>query len=375
MSIVSRSEALSTDYAFREDQAAVFPRLGPRPAVQRFIETPPAPQIGEDGYNEFVRQSMEAAFYRSRVSIEDTLGERIVLAWRITRELARHMFAVAEGETLAEALQPSYANFDPWSIPSPFDEPMPGSPTTRSIVTSGSPKLVNQILSIRERVPEQHWIKIGTKEDGSDSRVPGLPILPPDRDRDDPLMREWLSAVDQIASNLGLHAGSIEYPHMAQDALPQLLMETLNAWPTRAQIVTFEEILISEALDAITGLSRNLMGQTLITTSQRAVQVRMSHRYGLLPHESKSLLGMVRYAAMEMTNYDVDEARGLMILRLENFADRSRTALDLRAELSALKQLAIVQGLARTESGDLNSDFTDIVRATSASDQKQKMFE
>lgn len=52
-----------------------------------------------------------------------------------------------------------------------------------------------------------------------------------------------------------------------------------------------------------------------------------------------------------------------MLLRLDDFCRRAREGLDLRAELSGLKAISVIQGLARTEGGDIVSDFVNVVRS------------
>lgn len=362
MGTFNSSEAKAIDRTFNKDRAARFPTLAAKPRIRQFIEQKPAPSPGEVGYEAFAREVLATAFYRDRVTIEDTIGERMLLAWRMTRDLARHMNLVASGESLTDALRPNLGNLDPWKLPSGVPDPLPDSDFSKEIVATGSPAVVARIMDFENRVPIEDRVCMDPDADEPAYAI-GLPVLPPDRDDDSPLWKMWMYCVERIASNLGLSAGTPAVPDLAEHALPQLMTETRQAWPSRMELVTFEEILISETVDV------------LIDGSQRTAMQHLRHRYGLLPHEQRGLVEMARVACMEEANYDVDEARGVMVMRLERFIERSRQSYDLRAELGALKQMALVQGLARSEANDLVSDFTNVVRSVSASATRPKAFE
>jgi hypothetical protein len=59
---------------------------------------------------------------------------------------------------------------------------------------------------------------------------------------------------------------------------------------------------------------------------------------------------------------EIEEDRAILSMRLEDLIQRSRDALDMRVELGAIKQLAIVQGVTRAEPEDAMSEFARVVR-------------
>jgi hypothetical protein len=355
----------STDLAFQSDRAAVFDSLREKTELIRYLDPQKHPTLGEPGYADFLRDTMQSVFYRRRAQLSETLGERTLLAWRITRELARHTGLLSGGETLASALQSSYECVDPWSIPKGIPDPAPGSPWAKEITSSGSPQIIGMLKQFESKVPMQDWVSLfgvdnpppPPPDDATDGqprgRVPGIPLLPPQRGNDSPLWKMWHRAVCMVSDLLGLHTGTHIHPGLSEAALPQLLEQTRTAWPSRGQIMAFEQIVVNEAIDLI------------LEKSSRGVTKELHKAYGLLPHEQKAVVEMARVEAMEQTDFDVNEARGLMVLRLEDYIHRSRENLDSRAELWGLKQLAIIQGLSRSEAGDLVSDFTSVVRSVS----------
>jgi hypothetical protein len=349
-------EAGDIDLAFDQDRSAKFSRLAEGQKLARYVDPPPTPKPGDPEYPAFARNVIESAFLKDDLALSDTIGERTVLAWRITRELCRHLNLVSGGESLTTALIPTVSNLDPWSFPSLPPTYHPTSPHAKEILKCGVPEILGDLETFQEQIPDkQRWLTLGS----DDVRGPGISPLPPQTLRTAPVFQFWLSQVQKISYFLNLTAGSTEAPDLAQVALPQLLLDTHNAWPSRTQIVAFEEILVNQAIEE------------LANGSQWKAMRSLQTRFGLLPHERKSVIEMARATLLDLTVYDVEEARALMIVRLENFVDRSAKAFDLRAELAGMKQLALVQGLSRTEAGDLVSDFTEVVRSVSASSKKE----
>jgi hypothetical protein len=82
----------------------------------------------------------------------------------------------------------------------------------------------------------------------------------------------------------------------------------------------------------------------------------------LSPFEANFTVRLAARLARERTGFDVEEQRSLMIIRLEEFARRSRRADNLRNELNAYKLLALVQGLGKVEPEDEQAAFVRVVR-------------
>jgi len=353
--VEDKTLAKNTDLAFEEDRAARFDSLEPPPDPGILKGSHHSPEPGEPGYARLAEDIIASAFRSKFVRVEDTIGERSLLAWRLTRELARHMGILKGGESLTEALKPSIENLDPWTIPRPpsDEHPSPGSEFVKEIVSNGAPAVISDLAAFREKVPQEDWVV----HEGTP--YPGVPILPPlSHSRESGLFALWTKCVDRLASSMALSSGTTEQPDLAEHALPQLLLKTHEAWPSRSQIVSMEEIVTLETV--------GLMAEK----SQWTVMRILGQKFGLMRHEQKAVVEMARLATLSMSNYDVEEARGMMVLRLERYIERCQESMDLRAELAAMKQLAIVQGLARSESGDLLGDFTKVVTNVAARDKQ-----
>ena len=73
------------------------------------------------------------------------------------------------------------------------------------------------------------------------------------------------------------------------------------------------------------------------------------------------LIGTVKAELVARTKQTPDEARAMVVTRLELVAARMRQLPDLRGELMALKALAVVLGVAKDRE-DEDDDFGRIVR-------------
>lgn len=344
------------DLCFNEDRSAKFESLTPPTELVRYTHQPHAPDIDDPEYPSFARGVIESAFYRGSLRIEDTVSERTLLAWRITREMCRHLGLLAGGESLSTALLPTPANLDPWTHPTLPPHYHPEREHSKAILECGVPEVLGDLEAFEQDIPDKsEWLKMG-----ADSRAPGIGPLPPNLPGTSPVFKFWLKQADRIARFLCLSQGSPIQQDLAEVALPQLLTETHRAWPTRGQIVAFEEIVVNHTIEMLS------------SQSQWSVMREINARFGLMRHEQKMLLETARATLLGITMYDVDEARALMIVRLENFMERSKQAMDLRAELAGMKQMAQIQGLTRTETGDLISDFTNIVHSVSTTQDNRR---
>ena len=83
--------------------------------------------------------------------------------------------------------------------------------------------------------------------------------------------------------------------------------------------------------------------------------------YGLRASEADHLVRIAKTGAVRIAESDVEEDRALMILRLERLIERSRDELDIRAEIAALKQLSIIQGLNYNDEANTMKDIIDVI--------------
>jgi hypothetical protein len=298
------------------------------------VQEGPAPKPGEPKYKRFAKTAIERAFYRELQTVEETRGERTMLAWRISRSLAMHLGLCDSSEPLRKAMMPTQERPDAWGELDRYTAPYPSTPLAKSILDGGNPavvKLLSDAYDPDRRKEYRFGVRPPTTPEGLDN---------------------WKTAIKLIDHRLGLSSGSPEFPDLASVALPQILERPRDAWPSEMEILDFEDLIVSEVLLAITG------GDTRAQIDRSLVR-----GYGFTRFEVRYLLDLASQDALGLADMDAEEARALMVLRLEDLASRSKNALDLRAELGTLKQLAVILGLSRIEGGDAVSEFTNVIKS------------
>lgn len=315
------------------------------------------------------RQVVARAFAIERFREVETLPFRIRVAYRITRELARVKGLVEPEETLAEALVSSLGTRDPWTTPTPVRRP-PSGAAAHNRAAGGLMELLDQA----DRLPELSRAWAQTDSGPAVLGTGGLALVPPKPPRcefedlealellpnylpqHDPLLKRWCYALEEINRYLGLERGSQEVPEMGRLGFLDLVdpRTARDLWPTRLQILFWEESLVQEA------------EEILVSDGAAWLRKVFKQRHGLTRWESDTLGRQAMALLRGRSEFDVEEQRSLMVARLESFMRRAKSALDLRAELAGLKQLAIVQGLGKTDPEDAISAFAGIVKSLDA---------
>jgi hypothetical protein len=242
-----------------------------------------------------------------------------------------------------------------------------------------SPSVIKYYTQVESFSSKFHYKRhnLEATEDQADHTVyPGLALLPP------PIPWEWweqdqytkrqslapnydphedlalvfyVKVVNQIAHDLQLDQGSLDDPDQGRYGMKGLTdVETIRqAFPSRLQIVAYEELLIEETL------------QTMTKFGQSRARKILRNRHGLSRREIEGLCKVAKAYIRRQLDADIEEDRAFMVTRLEEFVLRARESLDLRAELAGMKQLTIVLGLARSEMSDAMSDFLNVVKDVS----------
>ncbi len=143
-------------------------------------------------------------------------------------------------------------------------------------------------------------------------------------------------------------------------------LELLRA-PTRGRRYLFEHFPSYQQILEAEGVLETETFHHLLDRGAVETVKTLEIKYGIPAGETPALLRQARARAQGLTLADNEDERALMVLRLESTAARAKDNLDLRAELAALKQTAIVQGLAKLEQNDPMRDFLDVVRTVSSS--------
>ncbi len=324
---------------------------------------------------ELTRQVIERAFFEEGASLEDLAPYRVKAAWRIVREMCRIKGLAHAEDTLIDALEPTQFNMDQWTIPEPWLRP----PTVP--ISSLSQTVIKYYKQVEEMSPKFQYKRhiLGAAEGQPDHTVyPGLALLPPTipwqwweqdpasqrhalmenyDEHEDLALVFYTKVVNQIAQELQIEQGSRDDADQGRYGMKGLtdVATIRQAFPSRFQIVAYEELLIEETLETMTR-----KGQT------RARKI-LRDRHGLTRREIEGLCKIAKAYVRKQLDADIEEDRAFMVTRLEEFVLRARDAMDLRAELAGMKQLAIVLGLGRSEMGDAMSDFLNVVSEVAGS--------
>lgn len=276
------------------------------------------------------------AFQLETIRDDETLPYRIRVAWRITRALGSVTGVMDDDEPLTTALVTTRDDPDPWT-------------TTRPPPMIDTTTFYGSQLQVLELYLER-----------ADELFDGIGLLPPENCPKS-LVLIWTSMVETIASALGMEKGSEALPELGRLGLIPLVdpETTQDQWPTRLQIIVWEHQLIEETAD--------LLGKM----SPPKVKAELFRQHGLTTYEGGCLVKMAIRAIREEFDLDIEDHRALMIARLNDYIERSRTALNLRSELSGLKQISIVLGLSRVDPEDIQTEFIKTVRLLDQQDDRQ----
>lgn len=239
-------------------------------------------------------------------------------SYRIIREICRIKGILEEDESLCATLE---KDPNPWNTPIP-----PGK---------------NQILGWEGKFPVLQ---------GRAS-----PIYPP-LDSPDGLDSFYDGAAEAV-QRLHLHLtpdGEIGLRYL----LDRTLAST-GVWPEPIEILTFESRILHDLVKAE-------MQGGLVEAREFLVAK------GFLAWEIGALVRGARELAISQFSISPDEARVMVILRIEEIIKRSRDQQDIRAEIQAIKLMALILGLGRGELPDDLEGMTEIVKRVSNERDKRK---
>lgn len=314
------------------------------------------------------KDAIRRAFEIEHKTLADTLPQRVRVAWRITRELARIMGLVSEEETLTEGLVTQADGMDPWTHPAFLKYPLPGRPNRNALALE-----VITLLEEATTLGDLHssaQFPMAKEEELARRGSGGLALVPPEvpyrwRDPDtlavvssyeeyhDPLLQGWCRVLEAVGRTLHIGRGTETSPELGRLGMAWLIdPETARlAWPSRMQILYWEEVMTQMTLDF-------LVSKGITKTRRNFLQ----EEHGLTHGEATTMIKLAMALSRDQVGMDVEEQRALMILRLEDYVARSQKALELNFELRGLKQLAIVQGLGKTDPEDVMTAFANMAQ-------------
>lgn len=185
-----------------------------------------------------------------------------------------------------------------------------------------------------------------------------------------PIRDRWWTVMTRLATRIASDlTQSIMPPEVLEDSAPAHLRadrqgpldayrEMLDSrnedlWPDRDELIEYEECLVRET-----------MRQTL-RRGRQETREWLRRCLGFSSREARGLEGISRGLARDVTAGDVQDKRAMVEMMLEDIARRARGSLDLRAELGAVKALAVAMGVSKGEVDDLDQDFARVVRTVS----------
>ncbi len=245
---------------------------------------------------------------------EEALPHRILVMWRLARATSRLLGICAEDEALdaATEIQPS-----PWT-------------------EAAKPRLLPSQQAVLRRASAADIIALFGG---------GLPLLPPEERE---IATRWCKAMAIMAADLG-----IERTEEGRDGLAGVLhpRTAAHSGVTETHVLAVEELLIDEAQKLI------------VECGERTAIDHFRNRYGFARKEAIGLIRLARADAMHVGGSSVEEDRALMIAQLKDLIARAKEEMNSDKELKALKQLAAIQGLTRTEPEDRAADFARVIEA------------
>lgn len=117
-------------------------------------------------------------------------------------------------------------------------------------------------------------------------------------------------------------------------------------------LAEWERVLITEAADLVEKTSHPRAARSLV------------YDYDLEPHLAERLVSTARKELTSRYSMDLDEARSVMVGRLEKLYAKSMNVHDTQTSLKVLKTMAVVQGLSRGAVENEVRDFLTVVRQT-----------
>lgn len=282
-------------------------------ALDQFLD--PSPPRKLEGDEALARLRVLLTDKAPPIPAEEFLPQRILVMWRLARSTSLLLGICSEDEHLDKAteLQPS-----PWDV---------------AVKPTLAPAQQNVLRRARAAELLTYF-------------ADGLPLLPPRGPRT--LAERWCSAMTILAADLGIERtpeglaglqGMLDYRTCGYGGLNE------------TQILALEELLIDEAQKLI------------IESGERAAIEHFRSKYGFARKEAIGLMRLARADALQVGGSSVEEDRALMIAQLKDLIGRAKEEMNSDKELKALKQLAAIQGLTRTEPEDRAMDFMRVIAA------------
>ena len=333
--------------------------------------------ISDERYAEMVREVFGLSFREENSTLNELKPYRVRVCWRIVREMGRIRGLVPGDHFLMEGLQPTWDNEDPWVHPEPFELDSGRRQMTRSDGMVSDPIQLLKKFWNSQHLDDSYYPNYCQMQPDKEI-AKGFAFLPPDIPRryidtfgnvsglyspeNDPLLRIFIEIIQEITHRLRIRQGSIDdrqqglYGVLGLDD-PWLIR---TAFPSRDDLMIWERIVVEETL--------------IVLIRDGAVKTRehLFKKYGLMPHETSSMIKLAKTWLRMMDDCDIEDEKHLMIARLDDLASRAKEVCDIRSELRALQSQQQVIGLTRTEVNE-EEDLINVVKRVAGERKREKI--
>jgi hypothetical protein len=122
-------------------------------------------------------------------------------------------------------------------------------------------------------------------------------------------------------------------------------------WPTPMELIEYEDAMLQQ------------IRTTFVKKGEQAAEMYCRDLLGYTRWESSRMIGLVQSLIAQRASEPIAVSKALAVERLEDVARRAAEAMDLRAELMAIKTQAVVQGVARAEIEDETTTLRNVAKA------------
>lgn len=269
---------------------------------------------------------LKAARMQAQMNTQITVGEttayRTLCVYRIIRELARIKSCISPDETLAEV------NF--WRDPPHIPVSVQPEPMYKARFQVIEP-IRAMILEFEEHLGHP------------------IPFEPP---RDEESCRYFCYVMEEISNSLYIERGSTMMPDYGIFGTKGLFdwRTAPMVWPSRHELISTEELLIEEVLRNFT------------KDGERPAKSRLISKYGAMQHETVEIIHLAFSYSKTMVTSDLELMRAKVLMGLEHTIQESLLVGDVRAQITALTQIAKISGLLDEREDDYNEEMSRTIR-------------
>lgn len=274
----------------------------------------------------------------------ETRPQRIVVAWRLVRELGRCSGLLHEDESLKDAWGPLERS--PWDVPfarATRPGALPAPPGKQSHARRVLDVLGDELGAIPPGIPER-WSVTPAVRDAYDQSNP----------THDPPLHAWCRALELCAARLRV-GETKDGRHGLRGLLDPASAREL--FPTREEVEDFEDVLVDATLEK------------LVTDGDRATTDWLREKYGLTPAEANGIVGVVDQRSVQMRGRTTEQWRDRILGYLDEIRSSALEACDIRTARWAVRDMASVSGVLSTDVDDLGRDMERAADELDAEDE------